>query len=98
MSVVTPDLQKTEDGYALVGDVTKSTAYMLPTELTCDNQETCRVNLEGVSRSDSSAISVFLNWLRNAKENSNKILFINVPANLQSLLQLYGVESLIQGT
>ncbi len=96
MSAVAPDLQKTEDGYALKGDVTKNTAYMLPTELKCDEQGICRVNLAELGRSDSAAVSVFLNWLRSTKGNSNQVSFVNVPPNLQSLLQLYGVESLIE--
>ncbi len=93
-----PDLQKTEGGYTLSGDVTKNTAHMLPTELKCDSQEVCRVDLAQVSRSDSAAVSVFLNWIRNSKSSSKQIQFDNMPANLQSLIQLYGVESLIYQT
>jgi len=50
------------------------------------------VNVEAV---DSSAVSLMLAWLRSAQRKNVKLSFINVPDNLRSLANLYGVaESL----
>jgi phospholipid transport system transporter-binding protein len=44
---------------------------------------------------DSSAVSLMLSWLRTANSKNVKLSFINVPDNLLSLANLYGVaESL----
>lgn len=53
------------------------------------------VDLAQVDTVDSSAVSLMLSWLRAAQRKSVKISFINVPDNLVSLANLYGVaESL----
>jgi phospholipid transport system transporter-binding protein len=53
------------------------------------------VDFGKVEAVDSSAVSLMLSWLRTAKSKNVKISFINVPENLRSLANLYGVaESL----
>jgi phospholipid transport system transporter-binding protein len=44
---------------------------------------------------DSSAVAVLLAWQRLAKEKSVLIQFEQVPSNLKSLLNLYGVADLL---
>jgi phospholipid transport system transporter-binding protein len=53
------------------------------------------VDFARVEAVDSSAVSLMLIWLRTAKSKNVKLSFINVPGNLLSLANLYGVaESL----
>lgn len=51
------------------------------------------VDLSGVTEADSSAISLLLEWRRQAK--SAALHFANLPPALKSLADLYGVADLI---
>jgi len=53
------------------------------------------VDLAAVTEVDSSALSLLLEWRREAGRNGRVIRFLNLPANLQSLAKLYGVTELI---
>lgn len=53
------------------------------------------VDLAGVTEVDSSALSLLLEWRREAGRNGRSIHFSNLPANLKSLAQLYGVTEFI---
>jgi phospholipid transport system transporter-binding protein len=50
-----------------------------------------KVDLAQVEAADSAAVSLLLGWLRNAQQHEAKLTFINVPENLRSLADLYGV-------
>lgn len=49
------------------------------------------IDLAQVEEADSAAVSLLLAWLRNAQRYEAKLTFINVPDNLRSLADLYGV-------
>jgi phospholipid transport system transporter-binding protein len=53
------------------------------------------VDLSGVTEVDSSALSLLLEWRREAGRNRRAIHFRNLPANLKSLAGLYGVTELL---
>ena len=53
------------------------------------------VDLAGVTEVDSSALSLLLEWRREAVRNGREIRYRNLPANLKSLAELYGVTELI---
>ncbi len=53
------------------------------------------VDLAAVTEVDSSALSLLLEWRREAGRNGRAIHFLNLPANLKSLAELYGVTQLI---
>ena len=55
------------------------------------NGDVTSVDLGEVSDVDSSAVSVLLQWIREAKQKNQKIVFSNLPENLKSLASLYGV-------
>ena len=59
-----------------------------------DNQS-LTVDLASVTDVDSTIISMLLEWLRASQKNSQSLQFINLPENLASLIQLYGVAELI---
>jgi phospholipid transport system transporter-binding protein len=56
------------------------------------------VDLGGVTEVDSAAVSLLLEWRRQAARANRTIEFANVPPNLTSLAELYGVLDLIHAT
>ena len=53
------------------------------------------VDLSGVTDVDSSAVSLLLEWRRTAQSASRRVEFVNIPSNLRSLADLYGVADLL---
>ncbi len=49
------------------------------------------VDLAQVEAADSAGVSLLLGWLRNAQRHGATLTFVNVPDNLRSLADLYGV-------
>jgi phospholipid transport system transporter-binding protein len=54
-----------------------------------------RVDLAAVTELDSAAISLLLEWLREARSQQREIVYLNLPENLKSLGSLYGVLDLL---
>lgn len=50
-----------------------------------------RVDLGGLENVDSSALSMLLEWMRDAAANGRQFRVLNVPENLTSLARVYGV-------
>lgn len=57
--------------------------------------ENTKIDFSAVTNIDTSTISLILEWQRRAKKENQTIKFVNLPANLVSLTQLYGVADLI---
>ena len=53
------------------------------------------VDLGGITELDSSAISLLLEWRRAAQAAKRRVDFVNLPSNLKSLADLYGVSELL---
>jgi phospholipid transport system transporter-binding protein len=53
------------------------------------------VDLGGIAEVDSSAVSMLFEWLRMAQARSQQLQLVNIPENLNSLVQLYGVTDFI---
>lgn len=53
------------------------------------------VDLEQVLTVDSAAVSLLLVWVRQAQSNGSDLSFINIPENLLSLANLYGVTEML---
>lgn len=53
------------------------------------------VDLAGVTEVDSSALSLLLEWRRQALRANRTVRYVNLPANLKSLAELYGVTELL---
>ena len=53
------------------------------------------VDLSGVTEVDSAALSLLLEWRRQAQSANRVIRYTNLPANLKSLAELYGVTELL---
>ena len=53
------------------------------------------VDFANVTDIDTSTISLILEWKRRAQKENQLLKFVNLPANLTTLTQLYGVAELI---
>mgnify|MGYP003385371071 CR=1 FL=1 len=53
------------------------------------------VDLEQVLTVDSAAVSLLLAWVRQAQGNGLDLSFTNIPENLLSLANLYGVTEML---
>ena len=54
------------------------------------------IDFSGITEVDSSAVALLLEWRREAARRGKGLYFVNLPANLLSLAELYGVTGLIQ--
>jgi phospholipid transport system transporter-binding protein len=54
-----------------------------------------RVDLAGVTRVDSSALALLIEWLRLARFGGREISFEGIPEKLRSIARLCGVEDMI---
>lgn len=55
-------------------------------------------DLGSVRLADSSAVAVLLAWRRAARKAGVKLAYVNLPAGLDSLATLYGVDTLLIDT
>ncbi len=51
------------------------------------------IDLANITEVDSSIVSMLLEWLRESTRQGCRLDFVNIPENLNSLLQLYGVST-----
>lgn len=59
------------------------------------NHDNLVIDLARVTEVDSSAVSMLLEWQREAGRRNHRMGFANMPQNLRGLAQLYGVSELI---
>jgi phospholipid transport system transporter-binding protein len=53
------------------------------------------VDLSEVTEIDSSLLAAMLAWLRDSKVHDHDLAFTNLPAALQTIARLYGVDGLL---
>lgn len=53
------------------------------------------IDLGGLTVVDSSAVATLVAWERAARESGRQLSFSGVPANLRSLVELYGAADLL---
>jgi len=53
-------------------------------------------DLGGVRAVDSSGVALLLAWQRRARDAGQKLTFINVPANIDALINLYGLDGVLE--
>lgn len=54
------------------------------------------IDFAAITEVDSSAVALLLEWRREAARLGKGLYFVNLPANLLALAELYGVTGLIQ--
>lgn len=83
-------------GWQLSGPLTMSTASQVLNEAEAQwPEQDWEIDLAQLTQVDSAAVSVLLTWHRMAKERNQKIRFKNLPQNLCSLADLYGVADFL---
>lgn len=78
-------------GDVLIGTVTQ----LLTASKALSLSNNTAIDFAKVDDIDTSAISLILEWKRRAQLENQPVKFVNLPANLTSLTQLYGVAELI---
>jgi phospholipid transport system transporter-binding protein len=84
------------NSWSLTGEVVIDTASaLLEASKGLSITENTKIDFSGVTNIDTSTISLIFEWRRRAKNENQTIQFVNLPTNLNSLTQLYGVAELI---
>ncbi|HAF01316.1 MAG TPA: hypothetical protein DCO68_02725 [Methylophilaceae bacterium] len=85
-----------EDAWHLSGDlVVKNITQVLDASKLLEMPANLQLDFAEVSEVDTSAISLILEFQRRAIQQHTQVIVLNVPDNLLSLMQLYGVETFI---
>lgn len=58
--------------------------------------DTCHLDLSAVTRCDSAALALLMEWLRCARRWQRRLLLREVPEALTAMLPVLGVESLLE--
>jgi phospholipid transport system transporter-binding protein len=83
-------------GWILSGEVVIDTAFaLLEASKLLTLGPNNKIDFSGVTNIDTSTISLIFEWKRRALKENQSIQFVNLPANLNSLTQLYGVNEMI---
>lgn len=53
------------------------------------------IDLAGVEYSDSTGLALLTEWLRQAKQQSKKIIFINPPQQMQAIAKVCGLQTIL---
>ncbi len=53
------------------------------------------IDLQQVSRADSSGIAILLEWMRTARRGNRPIHFHNVPPQLQAIAKVSGLDQIL---
>mgnify|MGYP006298459605 CR=1 FL=1 len=81
------------EGPLTLGNITAALAESDPLM----NGDSLTVDLATVTEVDSAAVSLLLEWRRMAQARGFSIRYVNLPKNLNSLAELYGVRDIIVG-
>jgi len=90
----TPGVIQAEERFQITGPLVFETVAVLAGSLP-DAADSLQIDLGKVTEADSSALTLFLEWQRQAKSRQIKLKFINWPGNLKSLLDLYNLEPIL---
>lgn len=89
-------ITQSNNRWILSGDVVNSSAGdILKASLAFNIVENTTVDFADVEDIDTTAVSLILEWKRRAAKENQTLIFVNLPENLTSLVQLYDVAELI---
>jgi len=82
--------------WLLSGEILVDNANAVLVESTgLEMSEALQIDFSAVTNTDTSAISLMMEWQRRAIAAKHKISFVNLPEGLESLATLYGVSDFI---
>lgn len=76
-------------GFATVANLWKMGLPLLA------NTSALSFDFSQVTRTDSAALALLLEWLKYAKREGKSIVFLNLPAQVVSLAEMTGIERLV---
>lgn len=89
-------IAQNENRWKITGDIlmdSANTLLLASKSLTIANDT--QVDFVNVTEVDTSAVSLMLEWHRRAITENQQLKFVNLPASLATLTELYGVADLI---
>lgn len=96
MADLTATIQREGDSVIVDGAVTIGNVVALTKKgIALFDDRSLTIDLKKVTEVDSTIISMLLEWLREMRKKNRSLQFINIPENLKSLIQLYGVTEII---
>ena len=83
--------------WKLIGELGVGTVSRLlkTTDICSGDSATIRVDLSGVTRSDSAGLALLVEWLREAERRYKAITFVNMPAQMQSIARVCGLDEML---
>jgi phospholipid transport system transporter-binding protein len=93
-----PRIEETGHGsWLLVGDLSFTTVPALRGELDMKSADRPRISIDlaGVTRSDSAGLALLIEWLRESERLGKTITFLNMPAQMQSIARICGLDGIL---
>lgn len=59
------------------------------------NADAIEVDLSAVTRADSAGLALLIEWLRTAERAGRTISFVNMPAQMQSIARICGLDDIL---
>jgi phospholipid transport system transporter-binding protein len=89
-------IERSADGLLLKGSITFNDALEWRDEvLAAIDRDGLTLDLAGIEEADSSAVSLLLEWQREAKARGLRVVYAHLPQAIVSLAEVYGVSALI---
>lgn len=92
-------IEAAAEGGRVSGEMTLANANALLMEgvklIAGDSKPAMQFDLAGVTEVDSSGLAVVFGWVREARRLGKTFRISNLPANLASLAEVYGVSDLL---
>jgi phospholipid transport system transporter-binding protein len=93
-----PRIEETGHGsWMLVGDLSFTTVPVLRGGLDIKSADRTRISIDlaGVTRSDSAGLALLIEWLRESEQLGKTITFLNMPAQMQSIARVCGLDGIL---
>ncbi len=93
-----PRIEETGHGsWMLVGDLSFTTVPALRGGLDIKSADRTRISIDlaGVTRSDSAGLALLIEWLRESERLGKTITFLNMPAQMQSIARVCGLDGIL---
>jgi phospholipid transport system transporter-binding protein len=93
-----PRIEETGHGsWILVGDLSFATVPAIRGGLDIKSADHPRISIDlaGVTRSDSAGLALLIEWLRESERLGKTITFLNMPAQMQSIARICGLDGIL---
>jgi phospholipid transport system transporter-binding protein len=86
--------------WKLAGELSFSTVPALSNTLDIKSADRPRISIDlaGVTRSDSAGLALLIEWLRESERLGKSITFLNMPAQMQSIARVCGLDGILNSS